>query len=67
MSSLATTSGQIKDGLYFLPNWVEKRYNNADFSIQNIVYCIQVVLALCDFWDQEKVAFAKNCISQIFS
>ena len=26
---------------------------------------IQRVLALCDFWDLEKVALAKNCIRQI--
>ena len=32
------------------------------FSVENI----QRVLALCYFWDLEKVAFAKNCISEIF-
>ena len=34
----------------------------------NLHICIQRVLALCDFWDLEKVALAKkNRISQIFT
>ena len=44
---------------------IVSRLNNQ--LIEASKFYIQRVLTLCDFWDLEKVALAKNSISQIFT
>ena len=46
---------------------VKQRKESSGLGFQShVTYNVQRVLALCYFWDLEKVALAKNRISKIF-
>ena len=66
--STRTTSKKmlVRPGEYYYANNLFF-FEDFDFYFIRLRVHIQRVLGLCDFWDLEKVALAKNYIMQIFS